>query len=222
MGGGIRKRDANERIRRTGPCRCLVPFDLHRPERAKGPGCLPRVTLGPPGTGCLHLVSEVPPRRSCGSRVPRGVVSSRAEHGGAGQHPAGRGQAETEAGRAPAAGQRRPSDAGARHPGRRPDDAAATGRERARAGTPGHNALTNLVPSGQRMYHPPPPPGSLACREKGPARAEHNLMSRKDYAPSGLPDGGPWRPVCDPPLFLRPPRQVERERNACFTLARPP
>src|SRR5919197_256195 len=58
-GRGIRNRHADERIRRTGPCRCLVPFDLHRPELAKGPGCLPRVTLGPPGTGCLHLVSEV-------------------------------------------------------------------------------------------------------------------------------------------------------------------
>jgi hypothetical protein len=222
MGGGIRKRHANERSRRTGPCRCLVPFDLHRPERAKGPGRLPRVTLGPPGTGCLHLVSEVPPRRSCGSRAPSGVVSSRAEHGGAGQHPAGRGQAETEAGRAPAAGQRRPSDAGARHPARRPHDAAATGRERARAGTPGHNALTNLVPSGQRMYHPPLRPALwLAGKKDQPVPSITSCPERITSLP-GCPTAGLGIPFATPPLFLRPPRQVERERNACFTLARPP
>src|SRR5262249_37371880 len=81
-------------------------------------------------------------------------------------------------------------------------------------GTPGHTALANLVPWGQRMSHSPPPPGSLTCREKVPASAEPNLMPRQDYAPSGLPDGGPWHPVCDPPL-VPPTREAGRTGTQC-------
>src|SRR5262249_49631837 len=38
------------------------------------------------------------------------------------------------------------------------------GRSALRTGTAGPKALTNLVPAGQRMYHPLRPRGWLACR----------------------------------------------------------
>src|SRR5262249_53697795 len=72
----------------ANPCRCLTQFDLRRPEGAKCVGSLPWEILGLPGTEFLRVVHEVPPRRSPGFRLLRGVVSSRALPGGAGRHPA--------------------------------------------------------------------------------------------------------------------------------------
>jgi hypothetical protein len=53
------------------------------------------------------------------------------------------------------------------------------GRNAFRMGTAGPKALTNLVPSGRKMYHPLGPGAWLACRERGRPCAEHNLMPGK-------------------------------------------
>jgi hypothetical protein len=163
----------------------------------------------PQGTFCFSQNRQKPRRGRCPSTSTAALVRASQRVGlillgmikepvpefphwdgeGGEDHRQGRGQSGTEAGRAPAVGRRRPSHASARPPGRRQDDAAASGPERAPCGHCGPQGLEQFGHLGAKDVPPSPQARPAGVPREGTTLPSITSCPESDYAPSWLADG---------------------------------